>query len=55
MDVEEFSDVNLMVKDFNEKIQIALDLVAPVKTLKKLHYLREINFHSFIHSCYPLR
>ena len=34
MDVEDFANVDLMVKDFNEKIKLALDVVAPIKTFK---------------------
>ena len=34
LDVEDYTDVDLMVGDFNEKIEKALDLVAPVRTFK---------------------
>jgi hypothetical protein len=34
LDVENHTDVNLLVEEFNEKIKKALDLVAPVKTFK---------------------
>ena len=34
LDIEDHTDVDLMVRDFNAKIKDALDLVAPVRTFK---------------------